>query len=375
MGFLRRNPVYLTAMVFLPLLVTVFFTSLLDEGQPQEMPVGIVDNDNTSTTRSLIRLLNDFQTTGIVANYPSVTDARRAVQHGEIYAFMYIPEGTTEKLLSQRQPKISFYYSNTTLVAGALLFRDLKTISVLGSAAVGKAVASTLGLTEEQAMTFLQPIALDMHLLGNPWVNYNMYLSTMLIPGSILLFVMLLTAYTLGMELKYGTCKELLTMSGGNPFKAVYAKLLPQTLTFIVMLTASLVYMFYGLEFAHARGFLLMLLLATLAIMAAQGFAIMVFALIPNVRTSMSVCSLWGVLSFSMMGTAFPVQAMDTPLQALSYLFPLRHYFLIYAENIFNGYPLSATNVNIVALLLFILIPMLFVPRIAKIYREFEYEP
>lgn len=375
MGFLRRNPIYLTAMVFLPLLVTVFFTSLLDEGQPQEMPVGIVDNDNTSTTRSLIRLLNDFQTTGIVANYPSVTDARRAVQHGEIYAFMYIPEGTTEKLLSQRQPKISFYYSNTTLVAGALLFRDLKTISVLGSAAVGKAVASTLGLTEEQAMIFLQPIALDMHLLGNPWVNYNMYLSTMLIPGSILLFVMLLTAYTLGMELKYGTCKELLTMSGGNPFKAVYAKLLPQTLTFIVMLTASLVYMFYGLEFAHARGFLLMLLLATLAIMAAQGFAIMIFALIPNVRTSMSVCSLWGVLSFSMMGTAFPVQAMDTPLQALSYLFPLRHYFLIYAENIFNGYPLSATNVNIVALLLFILIPMLFVPRIAKIYREFEYEP
>lgn len=362
-------------MVFLPLLVTVFFTSLLDEGQPQEMPVGIVDNDNTSTTRSLIRLLDDFQTTDIVAHYPSVADARRAVQHGEIYAFMYIPEGTTDALLSQRQPKISFYYSNTTLVAGALLFRDLKTVSTLGSAAVGKAVATTLGLTEAQAMTFLQPIGLDMHLLGNPWVNYNMYLSTMLIPGCILLFVMLLTAYTLGMELKHGTCGELLAMGGGNPFKTVYVKLLPQTLTFIIMLTAAMVYMFYGLKFVHAGGFHLMLLLATLAVMAAQGFGVMVFALIPNVRTAMSVCSLWGVLSFSMMGTAFPVQAMDTPLQAMSYLFPLRHYFLIYAENIFNGYPLSATNVNIVSLLLFILIPMLFAPRVCKIYREYEYEP
>ena len=45
-------------MVVFPLLSLLFFTSLLDEGVPQEMPVGVVDLDNTSTSRALIRRLD-----------------------------------------------------------------------------------------------------------------------------------------------------------------------------------------------------------------------------------------------------------------------------------------------------------------------------
>lgn len=44
-GKIRQNPIYLLSMVVLPLLVTLFFTSLMSEGQPQEMPVGVVDLD------------------------------------------------------------------------------------------------------------------------------------------------------------------------------------------------------------------------------------------------------------------------------------------------------------------------------------------
>ena len=106
-------------MVVFPIVVILFFTSLMNEGTPEDMPVGIVDQDNTSTTRALIRNLDAFQTTRVVAHYPNINEARQAIQRNEIYAFLLIPKGTTDGLLSSRRPKISFYYSSVSLVAGS----------------------------------------------------------------------------------------------------------------------------------------------------------------------------------------------------------------------------------------------------------------
>ena len=198
---LMINPVYLTCMIVFPVIVTFFFTTLMNEGQPQEMPVGVVDLDKTSTSRNLIRRLDGFQTSNVVAYYPNVNEARRAIQRNEIYAFLYIPNGTTSSLFASRQPKISLYYSNVSLTAGALLFKDLKTVALLGSAGVGQATMRAKGFTDDQIKTFLQPIALDLHMINNPWANYNMYLSTMLIPGILMLFMFFITTYTSGVPI------------------------------------------------------------------------------------------------------------------------------------------------------------------------------
>ena len=79
------NRIYGYCMVVFPLLAMLFFTSLLNDGVPQEMPVGIVDLDNTSMTRALGRKLDGFQNSKVVANYTSVTEARKAMQENEIY--------------------------------------------------------------------------------------------------------------------------------------------------------------------------------------------------------------------------------------------------------------------------------------------------
>jgi len=52
-------------------------------GLPTDMPAGVVDLDNTATTRSIIRNLDAFQQTKIIAHYPSFADARKAMQQGK----------------------------------------------------------------------------------------------------------------------------------------------------------------------------------------------------------------------------------------------------------------------------------------------------
>jgi ABC-2 type transport system permease protein len=91
-------------MLVFPILVTLFFTTMMNEGQPQEMPVGVVDNDDTSTSRALVRKLDSFQSSHVVAHYPNINEARNAIQENKIYAFLYIPKGTTDAMLSARQP-------------------------------------------------------------------------------------------------------------------------------------------------------------------------------------------------------------------------------------------------------------------------------
>jgi ABC-2 type transport system permease protein len=372
---LRRNHIYGFVMILFPLLVIFFFTSLMDDGLPTSMPVGVVDLDNTSTTRALERRLDGFQMSHVVAHYPSVAEARKAVQRGEIYGFLYLPKGTTDDLLASRQPKVSYYYTNTTLVAGALLMKDMKTISNLGSAAVGQATMRAQGYTDQQIQTFLQPIRLDLHQIANPYTSYNSYLTTMMVPGMLLLFIFLVSAYSLGTELKFSSSKKWLAMADNRIFVALLGKFLPQTLIWLIIVYGYQYYVFYVLQFPHLGSPWMLVLLGLMQVLAAQGFGIFSFGLLPSLRLSMSVCSLWAVLSFSMAGSAFPVMGMDGPLQSLSWLFPLRHYYMIYQVCVFNGFPLIDAWFHFAGLAAFMLMPWLVVGKIKNAMLNYVYIP
>jgi len=375
MQTISRHYIYLCCMVIFPLMTMVFFTTLMDDGLPTEMPIGVVDLDNTSTSRSLIQRLDAFQMSRVVAHYPSVNEARHAIQENQIYAFMLIPKGTTDQLLASRQPKISFYYSYTTLASGALLMRDLKTISTLGSASVGQATMRAKGFTDAQIQAFLQPIRLDLHQIANPWTNYNAYLSTMLVPGMMMLFIFLISAYSLGTELKFNTSKEWMARANNRGVVAIIGKFLPQTLIWLALVYSYEFYVFYVLHFPHEGSPWMLILLGLMQVLSAQGFGIFAFGLMPSLRMSMSVCSLWAVLSFSMVGSAFPVMGMDGALQSLSWLFPLRHYYMLYQITVFNGYPLLEAWFHFAAMAGFMLLPWLVIGKIKNAMLNYVYIP
>lgn len=372
---LRSNLIYLFCMVIFPVVIIFFFTSMMSEGQPADMPVGVVDMDNTSTTRNMTRKLDAFQNSHIVKNYADISEARNAMQRNEIYAFIHFPKGTTDELLSIRQPKISIYYSNTSLTAGALLYKDLKTIATLGAAGAGQASMSAKGYTERQIMAFLQPITIDLHAINNPWLSYNIYLNTMLIPGCLMLFIFLITVYSVGTELKFGRSKEWLDTAGGSISVALAGKLMPQ---FIIFTTINMAYMFYVfgiLEFPHQGGIWPMVLLGILPVMAAEGFGVFMFGLMPSLRMSMSTSSLWAVLGFSLSGAAFPVFSMSPAIEALAQLFPLRHYYMIYQICLFNGFPLSYAWMNVAALVCFACLPVFIMRKLKRAMLEYVYIP
>lgn len=370
---MASNRIYLLATLVFPIVVAVLFTSLMGSGQPVELPIGVVDLDNTSTTRATIRTADSFQGIRVAAHYASEAEAREAVQRGDIYGFLLFPDKLTADLTAGRQPSLSYYYSNTSITAGSLVYRDLKTAATLLMAGAGQATLKAKGLTDNQIQAVLQPVKVELHPIGNPWVNYNFYLSVMMAPGCLLLFVFLITPYTLGTEVKNSTAREWFAMAGRNPFVAIAGKTLPIFLIYSAVLIGFFVYVYQVLGFPHAGSMLTVVWLSMLSVAASIGFGAFAFEMIPSLRMSMSTCSLWAVLSFSMVGTAYPVFAMDGALQSLAWLFPLRHYFVIYASCVFNDFPVAYSWWHVVALTAFACLPLLGLSRVRKTVEQYKY--
>ncbi|MGL5958750.1 MAG: ABC transporter permease [Phocaeicola sp.] len=370
---LCSRPLYLFCMVIAPLFCCLFFTSLMGEGLPSSLPAGVVDLDNTSTSRSIIRNLDAFQQTEIVANYPNFTAARQAMQRGDIYALYLIPQGMTEQALASRQPQISFYTNFSYLVAGSLLYKDQRMMSELAGGAIGRASLLAKGATDEQAATFLQPIAIDTHALNNPWLNYSVYLSNVIVPGILMLLIFLTTTFSIGSELKMGTHQEWLAEADGSIWIALLGKLLPQTAIFYLVTVAYTSYLYGFLHYPCNGGLAPMLFLGFLLVIASQGVGLFFVGFFPSLRLAMSAASLVGVLSFSMSGMSFPVMAMSGGLQSLALLFPLRHYFLLYVNSALNGYPLIYAWTSVAWLLFFALLPLLVVKKLHYSLNHYKY--
>lgn len=374
-GIWRKTPIYLFCMVVFPLLSIFFFTSMLQEGQPENLPCGVIDEDNSTTSRTIVRNLDALQSTQIVARYANFSEAKRAIQRNEIYAFLHIPKATSIKMIGGRQPSVAFYYSNVSLVAGSLLFKDLKTITTLSSAAMGIEKLKMIGKTDKEISAYLQPITLDVHPIGNPYLNYNVYLTTFLVPGVLMLFMFLVTVYSIGTEMKFQRSKEWLAAAKGNIFVALLGKLLPQFLVFLTIFIGYEWYVYDYLNFPHAGGVMKIFALGVLSVLSAQGFGAFVFGLIPTLRMALSICSLWAMVGFSACGATFPVFAMNPMIEGLAQIIPLRHYYMIYQVAIFNGYPLHYSSYNLLCMVVFASLPIVVLPNMKKAMMEYEYLP
>ena len=294
-----HRPLFLFTMIVAPVVCIIFFTTLMGGGLPTKLPAGWVAEDDTHVTRIVGRILGSMEETELKTRYSNFDDARKAMQKGEIYGFFYIPKGLTEKAIANRQPKLSFYTNETYFVPGTLLMKDLRYICELAGLALTRENLYGHGMTERQAMGVIQPIVIETHPLNNPYLNYSVYLSNIILPGILILLVMLSTTYTIGLEWTRGTQRKLYRMSGYSSTVALLGKLLPQTFLFSLIFIFYDVYFYRFLLFPCNSGILSMMILGIVTVLASQSFGVFLFgAFIGQMRLSMCLCSLWGILSF-----------------------------------------------------------------------------
>ncbi|MBQ9418358.1 MAG: ABC transporter permease [Bacteroidales bacterium] len=353
---LRRiamHPRYLILLTLGVVLAFVFFATATRNGQPTELPVGVVDLDHSYLSRRLCHELQATQGVHIEAVYDNHTEARLAMQQGKIFAFYEIPQGTYNKLLQFQAPRFGLYTNQAYLLAGSLSYRELATMGQLAAGAVQREVLRKKGFTDDEIMGKIQPIALETHPIGNSKASYQVYLMTTLIPGIIALMALLHTAYVIGRERQERTVGSWLRKARYDTLRAMLGKMLPYTCYYTLLLAIAQFIMYGPMHFPLAGSWVLLMLMSLLLIVAAQCAGCFIMGCVPDPSVAMSLTSAYATLSFSLCGFSFPVDAMPKVMQAFSLLFPLRHYWLSLREIAYFGNGLSHCWVEIAALLAF----------------------
>lgn len=360
------RPLYLFASVGVMLLSTFFFLTLMRGGAAENMPVAVVDLDQTSISRRLIHEMQATPSVDIQLVTNSYPEAREAMQQGKIYGIFVIREGFYSDLVAFKRPQLDFYVTNAYTVGGNTAYKQLLTMANLTSGAFQREVLRKKGLTDDVIMHRIQPLAIEGHMVANPWGNYSIYLVSTILPGILGLICLMLTIFAIGFELKARTSHAWLRAAGGNYTVAMIGKLIPYTFVYLVLGIGChlILYRFAGFPVYGSKGRLMFGLL--LFILAMEALGITMIGLLPTLRDALSIGALYSMLGFSLSGFTYPQMAMLPPVKALSYLEPLRHYYLIYVNEALMAAPAINSLPNALALTLFMLAALCVAPRLHR---------
>ena len=364
---------YFGVCILLPLFCLFFMATIFGNGQMENIPIGIVDQDNTAASRTIARRIAATPTFRVTEHFTDEASARQALQRKEIYGYLSIPPQFEQKTVSGTGATLTYYYHYALLSVGSELMAAFET--TLAPVALSPIVvqAEALGVGQEQIQTFLLPVEANTHPLYNPDMDYSIYLSQPFFFVLFQILILLVTVYTIGSEFKFGTTQEWMgaaTPAGKDPanlrnadmLTAVAGKLLPYTVMFSVIgILAN--YMLFGLMNIPFQGSLwLMNIVTVLFIMATQALAVLIFSIFPKIAYIISVVSMVGSLGATLSGVTFPVTAMYAPVHAASYLFPVRHFTEAAQAMIYFGAGFAYFWQSVAVLLVFLLLAILILP-------------
>lgn len=364
---MRNRPIYLLGSVVTVAFCAIFFLTFLKQGLPHDLPIGIVDLDNSSLSRNFSRQLDATQL-GKVLKYDSFAEAREDMQSGKITAVCVIPAGMYADVQASRRPTFTYYLNGLYFVGGALSYKNILTMINLADGAVQREVLRAKGVNEDAIMGRIRPVNVDVHQIGNQYTNYGYYLTNIFLPGVLALTVVIILIYSLGAELKYGTSCHLLSTAGGSMYNALFGKLVVYTTLFSVIGLILILLMYDWMHFPINGSIWNMFLAIVLLVLASESVAIFIIGLLPIPRLALSIGALYSVLAFSMSGFTLPVETMPPYIQGLAEAFPLRHYFLFYSREVIFGTGFAGWWQEVIHLLIFLLLPSLVIYRLKGAY-------
>ena len=369
-----HRPVLALFAVFVPVSLLLFMYSLYGAGVPRELPIAVCDQDHTSLSRQVVRSVDATPSVKIIKAVADPDEGQTLIESRQVYGLIVIQSGCERDALKGLAPAVTLYYNNVYLMAGSLVYRDVR--DAVGSISAGLKIANLekAGVMAAQAKEMATPITLVQHRLFNPYSNYQYYLSAGFMPTTLQMFMVLTFILAMGFELKEGTAGEWLAAAQRSTAAAIMGKSCPYLFCFFLeggfMLTMLLRYA--GVPVHGRLSFILLALVAF--IVACHAVAIFLLGALANMRFALTVGGTYTSLAFTFSGLTFPIIGMPAAVRYVGEIFPLTQYLRIFISQSLRGAPLSAEALpSICGLFLFLALPLIVARRWHALLREEKY--
>ncbi|CAM3920809.1 ABC transporter permease [Shewanella aquimarina] len=319
---LWNDPWQLALVSYIPLVGIFGLWWLFSAGLPRELPVAIVDQDQSQISRMLVRRL---QANSVITpiHYQDINSAKASMESAETYAMVVLPFQLNRDLLTGHQPTIDIRYNSQYLLVGKLLSSQiqLSLADGLKSKALLKQLAA--GVPMAQAEVNLNLVKTQVSALYNANSNYVVFLLPPILLALGQLLAMLVFANSLNRELRQETMTEWFSL---GTRRVLWAKMLVYTPLIVLQgrLILTLLYQYLGLPLAGVFG---QLLLAQIVMLLAVWLLVLtIFFLLQDAARVISFCTALFAPAFPFMGITFPTQEMPQLAQWWRKLMPSSHY-------------------------------------------------
>jgi len=328
-GMLSWIPVVLCGMLWL----------VFSAGIARDLPIVVIDNDNSTLSRQLTRWLDASPGIAVAAKVASSDEALHRLRERTAFGYLLIPNDFEQRLLGGRQSTVQWLYNaQFSSHAGALL-RDVRTVSTTLSAGIEMTARVKKGMSGVQAAAQFEPIRTTLNSLYNDNVSYEAFLTLALMPAMLQIFIVVAVVTSIGRELRDGTVPQWLASAHGSWLRAVGAKLLFPLIAYCALALLYLLFFSLARGWAVAGSLPALVLSMLLLVLAYCGLATLLIAATLSLRLALSGAAFITAPAFAFAGQAFPLMAMPAPARAWAEALPLTHYLQLQTKYWLAGAP------------------------------------
>ncbi|MBG6223388.1 MULTISPECIES: ABC transporter permease [unclassified Janthinobacterium] len=324
---------------WIPVLLCAILWLVFSAGIARDLPIVVIDNDNSALSRQLTRWLDASPGIEVTAKVASSDEALHRLRERTAFGYLLIPNDFEQKLLGGRQATVQWLYNaQFSSHAGALL-RDVRTVSTTLSAGIEMTARMKKGMSPVQAAAQFEPIRTTLNSLYNENVSYEAFLTLALMPAMLQIFIVVAVVTSIGRELRDATVPQWLASANGSWLRAVGAKLLFPLIAYSALALLYLLFFSLARDWAVAGSLPALLLSMLLLVLAYCALATLLIAATVSLRLALSGAAFITAPAFAFAGQAFPLMAMPAPARAWAQALPLTHYLQLQTKYWLAGAP------------------------------------
>lgn len=318
---LWRSPWQLALVSYIPILSVLCLWWLFSAGLPRQLPVAVVDLDNSQLSRMLTRKLQANPVVSPVS-YVELSSAITAMQEAKVYGIVILPYDLKRDLLTGHSPIIDVRYNSQFLLVGKLVSSQVQLTLGTGLLEVAGAKQLLQGVPKSQVMVNLSPVTSQTTALFNRNNNYVGFLVPPVLIALWQILAMLVFSNSLSAELT----AEGRLLSGGGIWPRIMAKVALFTPILWLHGAFILAFIYQYLDMPVAGSLGLLLLAQLVMLLAVWLLVLLIFMLMRDSARMVSFGTAMFAPAFAFMGITFPVHEMPLLAQWWRLMMPSSHY-------------------------------------------------
>lgn len=312
--------IMLAALVIYPLAYAFAYKSEV----LRQIKTVVVDLDNTSASRQLVRMIDGTEQIEVVSYANSMDEAQKMFFADHDGGILAIPKDFERNLLAGRQADVSVYADGSFF----LIYRQVinGAVNAVGTFSAGVEIKKLMadGKSWQQALQVRDPLSADLHYWFNPSSGYG----TFLMPGMIL--IILQQTLLIGIGMMGGTRKEKgqhktivpVALSPGGVFPVLFGRTLSYQTIYFVNCLITLGWIYNWFDYPSKASFLhiSMLILPFLLSVIFLGITISVF--FKRRESSLLFLVFISPAVFFLSGISWPASSLPDLLYAFAHVIP-----------------------------------------------------